>query len=306
VVRVWSGRAALLRGRPNTARRWLAEAAAVALESGYHGQRRIALSFLVTACAWLDDRLAVGAALADLEALEPWAFYQSDQEIGRAWAAVIVDGNPARARQILLEAAEWAGANGNRASEARVLHDIARLGDVAAVRARLDVLAELCEGLLVPAYAAHAGALADRSAYRLREAADRFESLGATLLAAEATVAAAHAHQRDGRRREAAALLGRATELTKACEGAHTPGLVTSDAPVPLTEREREIASLAAERLSSREIADRLYLSARTVDNHLQRIYAKLGVSGRAQLGELLRPVTAPTAPTPPPSSPPP
>jgi DNA-binding CsgD family transcriptional regulator len=302
----WSGRVALLRGRPRTARRWIAEAAAVALDSGYHGQRRLALSFLITACVWLEDRPAAVAALADLDALEPWAYYQSDQEIGRAWAALIVDGNPARARQILSEAAEWAGANGNRASEARVLHDIARLGDPAAVRTRLDVLAGLCEGLLVPAYAAHAGALADRSADRLRESADRFESLGATLLAAEATVAAAHAHQRDGRRREATALLGHATELTRNCEGAHTPGLVTSDALVPLTERELEIASLAAERLSSREIAERLYLSARTVDNHLQRIYAKLGVSGRAQLGEMLRPVTSPAGPPPRPSSPPP
>ena len=35
-------------------------------------------------------------------------------------------------------------------------------------------------------------------------------------------------------------------------------------------------------------IAERLYLSARTVDNPLTRIYAKLGVRGRAELRELL------------------
>ncbi len=45
------------------------------------------------------------------------------------------------------------------------------------------------------------------------------------------------------------------------------------------------MATLAVARgLSNREIADHLYLSLRTVENHLQRIYDKLGVSGREQL----------------------
>ena len=45
---------------------------------------------------------------------------------------------------------------------------------------------------------------------------------------------------------------------------------------------------LAAAHTSSREIATRLHLSVRTVDNHLGRVYAKLGVSSRAQLATLL------------------
>ena len=48
------------------------------------------------------------------------------------------------------------------------------------------------------------------------------------------------------------------------------------------------MAVLAADGLSSREIADRLYLSHRTVENHLQRIYDKLGVSNRHQLAAVL------------------
>jgi DNA-binding CsgD family transcriptional regulator len=57
---------------------------------------------------------------------------------------------------------------------------------------------------------------------------------------------------------------------------------------VPLTDREREIAALAADGRPSREIAARLYLSVRTVDNHLGRIYDKLGVSSRAELAASL------------------
>ena len=41
-----------------------------------------------------------------------------------------------------------------------------------------------------------------------------------------------------------------------------------------MTRREREVAGLAASGESNKEIAARLFLSARTVENHLQRIYA--------------------------------
>ena len=51
-----------------------------------------------------------------------------------------------------------------------------------------------------------------------------------------------------------------------------------------LTAREREIALLVAQGRSSKEVAAALVLSVRTVDNHLQRIFAKLGVTSRAQL----------------------
>jgi len=59
---------------------------------------------------------------------------------------------------------------------------------------------------------------------------------------------------------------------------------------VPLTARERDIATLAAQGESSRAIAERLFLSLRTVNNHLQNAYSKLGVSSRRQLAEALEP----------------
>ena len=57
---------------------------------------------------------------------------------------------------------------------------------------------------------------------------------------------------------------------------------------VPLTARERDIAALAASGASSKDIADQLFLSVRTVNNHLQNVYSKLGVSGRRQLATAL------------------
>jgi predicted ATPase/DNA-binding CsgD family transcriptional regulator len=52
----------------------------------------------------------------------------------------------------------------------------------------------------------------------------------------------------------------------------------------PLTRREKEIAALVAEGLGNREIAERLFLSKRTVDSHLEHIFAKLRFSSRTQL----------------------
>jgi len=55
-----------------------------------------------------------------------------------------------------------------------------------------------------------------------------------------------------------------------------------------LTRRETEVARLAASGLSNREIADELIVSVRTVENHLQRAYDKLGVGSRDDLGAAL------------------
>ena len=57
-----------------------------------------------------------------------------------------------------------------------------------------------------------------------------------------------------------------------------------------LSPQELQIARLAAEGLSNREIGSRLYLSHRTVGSHLYRIFPKLGVTSRGQLHQVLGP----------------
>ena len=52
-----------------------------------------------------------------------------------------------------------------------------------------------------------------------------------------------------------------------------------------LTETERRVAELAASGLSSREIAERAFLTPKTVGNVLGRVYGKLGIHSRAELG---------------------
>jgi DNA-binding CsgD family transcriptional regulator len=60
--------------------------------------------------------------------------------------------------------------------------------------------------------------------------------------------------------------------------------------PASLTTREREILSHVADGLSTREIADALWVTPATVSKHLERSYRKLGVNGRtAALAALSR-----------------
>ena len=115
---------------------------------------------------------------------------------------------------------------------------------------------------------------------------DELMAAGGDLIATGFAAHASTAAAAQGDHRLAARWSRRATEI------ANGINLVGPFAPLagaePLSRREREVADLAALGLSSREIGDRLFLSTRTVDNHLARAYGKLGVSGRNELVEAL------------------
>jgi DNA-binding NarL/FixJ family response regulator len=60
------------------------------------------------------------------------------------------------------------------------------------------------------------------------------------------------------------------------------------DAFEELTPQQRQIVLLASRGLTNREIADRVFLSPRTVSSHLYRSFPKLGVADRHQLSGVI------------------
>ncbi|MEV5753107.1 AAA family ATPase [Actinoallomurus sp. NPDC052308] len=82
-------------------------------------------------------------------------------------------------------------------------------------------------------------------------------------------------------------------ELRAAGESGQAPPAATLDA---LTPQELRIAGLVADGLSSKQIAARLFLSPRTVEYHLYKIYPKLGIGSRTDLARLVVLQKAPVA----------
>lgn len=119
----------------------------------------------------------------------------------------------------------------------------------------------------------------------VEELASELLAHGRTLFAAEFLADAARAARDAENRVRAQALFAQSAELADQLPGVNTPrlGRVRVD-PNLLTAREIEVSIRAAAGLTNTEIADELFLSHRTVEGHLQRAYAKLGVSDRHQL----------------------
>lgn len=109
---------------------------------------------------------------------------------------------------------------------------------------------------------------------RMREAAARVDGP-----LARAVVEYADAVLADDRSRIAAA---------QGVLAAHGMAVSAGRVRQPLTNREYEVAELAAQGLSNRRIAETLSLSVRTIDAHMSRIFAKWDVHARSELAELL------------------
>jgi DNA-binding NarL/FixJ family response regulator len=199
-----------------------------------------------------------------------------------------------------VRAADAYGAPGHDLGSLIALVDAARVGAARAVLPRIEALAVGVEGVFAEVSVRHARALALAESLGTDDEADaaqlatEFDQIGQVaagidlhMLAAEAFARAATLHRSSGTARSAAASARRRDEQLTECGLENLP-LVVELTTSPLSERELEIANLAADGMTNRQIADQLVLSVRTVETHLQRVYQKLGVRGRSEVGAAL------------------
>jgi DNA-binding CsgD family transcriptional regulator len=136
----------------------------------------------------------------------------------------------------------------------------------------------------------------------LREAVDVLAHSPARLEYARALVDLGAALRRGNSRSEARQLLRQGLELAHRCgasalvklaneelaaTGAHARTILLTGLDA-LTASERRVAHMAAEDLSNKEIAQALFVTVKTVEQHLSRVYRKLDISSRRQLGDAL------------------
>jgi DNA-binding NarL/FixJ family response regulator len=215
------------------------------------------------------------------------ALHDPQLMIAKSWLAA-AKGLERRALELARAAADAAHQSGQYAVEAEALHHAARFGDPA-VAGRLVELAPHVHGRLVSVQARHAAAVAAADGAALDAVSTDFEDAGLLFSAADSAAQAASLHDQAGQRRRSMESAAHALQLATECGGASTPAIKSAARPLPVTSREREIATLIAAGLSNREIAEQLNLSIRTVEGHVYRTCFKLDVADRDELGKLMR-----------------
>ncbi len=284
------GRAALFAGRLDSACALLGSAAPALSASGnamgwgfrYHIP-------YATALAMRGATKEAAALLAELdEARRPFRKLDYERSLARAWV-VAGQGAISEAITTLLSTAESAAAKGQFAAEVVCLQTAVQFGDHSAA-SRLTELESIVEGPRVKMAARFAAALAGSDAPELEAISVEFEQMGDLVAAVDAAAHACLAFRQGDRRGSALGCSARAEALAQRCGGISTPALREVSEPLPLTAREREIIRLLGSGSSTRDVAERLCVSARTVEGHVYRAMTKTGTETRDELIKLLSP----------------
>jgi DNA-binding CsgD family transcriptional regulator/tetratricopeptide (TPR) repeat protein len=245
------------------------------------GMLPLALAVRSTALAG-QGRVAASAAAADSVA-EEWrqeTKVRMQLEVAASWRLAGAGRTDEAARRLAV-AAEAAAENDHVIFAGLAVLDALRLDRAGSVTTLVRPVLDRWEGDLSAGVRAHAEALLADDPEALLVVARRHPGLGFDVAGAEAAMQAARRFEERGDTAAAAHAEFVAATLAEPIGGCSRIAL---GHPRGLTDREREIALLAADGRASRDIAASLGVSARTVDNHLAAVYRKVGVSGRKDL----------------------
>jgi DNA-binding CsgD family transcriptional regulator len=226
----------------------------------------------------LADAEAAGRILADGFGIDHPGFVPWQRTAARAAAAL---GQVSRAKELadaLLERARWSGtaralglALGTQAAVIGGTPGIALLAEAVQVLERSPSVLERAHALVALGAARRRARQRSAAAAPLRAGLQLADAMGATRL----TETARHELQALGLRPRRAAVTG----------------------PDSLTPTERRVADLAASGLTNRQIAEALFVTVKTVETHLARVYTKLGIASRADLARRIAPLGRRPAP---------
>ncbi len=287
-----AARCRLLAGAPATAADLLEEAIRRHGTQANLGFRPMLHSTRAVALAWIGrfDEAASEAEQAE-QWLDPPRFYDADVRLARA-TVMAAAGHLTAAARVAETAAEDAEALGGYyfALQARLL--AARIDPSAHRVVATRAAAARVDGRLPPLAVSYVEALEHGDSARLEELAGIAARTGEGLLALEMLEAAVARH--DGSSASHTRMRAELAAQRSRCEGASSPLLDGAAVAPLLTRREFEVATLAARGLASPAIAKELTCSVRTVETHLYRVFAKLGINARSDLAGALEARTRP------------
>jgi DNA-binding CsgD family transcriptional regulator len=281
-----SGMAALANGHLLTATQYLRQAFTEFSARTDGGSYHFGISY-AEALARTGDLDAAGEVLAQVQQTRhpAHAFRESDDRLVAGWLAA-ARGRTSQAQAQAHEAAEFARTHGQHGREVLCLQAAIQFGDRHSAD-RLTELAELVEGPRAGLVTRWAAALADHDGDALLAVSHELETMGDRIAAADAAAQASLVFHQRNRRGPALTASGRADQLITSC-GATTPATQAAAMRLPLTDREREIATLISQGLSNCDIAETLTLSVRTIEGHVYRACARVGAANRAELAQLI------------------
>lgn len=195
----------------------------------------------------------------------------------------------------LLALADGALVDRSSTLELNALALILELGDVS-VAPRLERVAAGVEGQWARAMCTYARALQDMDGQQLALSGEVLSTAGLFGFAKQALELSVKRLVEGGFRAQIRSVKSRLLQVEENL-GQQGPERAQPDtsadslqeSPAQLTRREKEISRLAAQGLTDREIAEELVLSLRTVEGHLYRVYAKLNISSREELPDLIK-----------------
>jgi len=280
------GMAALGNGDVSTATEYLSNAVAEFAERADGGSYHFGIA-LTEALACKGDLQAADEALARMQRNRhpAHAYLESASRVAAAWVAA-ARGRTSQARELARDAADFARRQGQHGRELMCLQAAIQFGDQHTA-VRLAELAELVDGPRAGLVAGWAAALADHDGDALLAVSHDLEAMGDRIAAADAAAHASRVFNHQNRRGPALTASGRADRLITSC-GAVTPATQAAAMPLPLTDREREIAVLISQGLSNNQIAETLTLSVRTIEGHIYRAFARVGAATRTELAQLI------------------
>jgi DNA-binding CsgD family transcriptional regulator len=289
-VQSWRGLSLLLRDTLDAAGAYLLPAVEALRENDPLGLLPVTLAAAAYAAARTGDPTQARRLLQDFDYLEsPGRGF--DAEYARVFSAASADvlrardGGPATLLALLDDASVVSSPGAELLIHA-VAAELGHHGDFS----RIASLTENMEGTWAAAWHQFAAAHLSGTAADYLEAGEAVHAAGLVRVARNLFAAAADRYGIAGdrlRSREAAARrddCDRELRVTIDIGAASEPS-----SGVQLTRRERDIVVLAVEGLTDRQIADKLMVSVRTVEGHLYRSYAKLGIRGRDQLASAVR-----------------